>query len=450
MLVAQSPLGLPRSRTAALVGLGALATAVGAAGAVSPSLTSLAFLAALGVAVIAAIAARIGWPLATLLPLLAGALLTPQPLALVAQAGTMLLAAGLCLSAILRRDSRAPIALAFLALLGYWTLQIFNSNVPDIETGLLGLRKTAVVFAGLVVGVFWPYGSTPKIETWLIRLLVAMGILALGVHFLLPGLEQSFSRGADEYTALFNGEERMQGFFPGPFHVALLGAFVTVWGAYAYAARTVAPMESAVYLVAGLAILLQASVRTGFVTVAIGIVLLPLLRSGRRASRLRTTGLTALLVLLACVLLATEVFQNDAISSISQLSGDQRALGRLDTWAESITAIQASPVIGWGAGAAGSTLGPAFGGGVHVTSHNAALAWGVEGGLVGLMLVAVLLMSLLARSSELLSAAHPASAAVIAFVVFGLTGEVGEALPVSLFLAIVVGLRARTPQKEPQ
>jgi O-antigen ligase len=105
--------------------------------------------------------------------------------------------------------------------------------------------------------------------------------------------------------------------------------------------------------------------------------------------------------------------------------------------------IRESPAIGWGPGSAGSTLESAFFLRRHVTSHNMVFGFLVEGGFVGLLLVVCALWVALRSARGLRSLAHPAAAAAIGLIGFGLSGDVSEALPISLFLLILIGLRAR-------
>jgi len=394
------------------------------------------------------LAHRIGITLAVILPVLLAALLVPHSVELGAEAGLALMVFMLVLRGSHRNTSANAAAAASLVVVFYWLLLTLNPNVPSLSVGLLGVRKTSFMFVGLAVGLLWPKGSPEQAEKLIVRLLCLTGIAALSVHLFLPALEASFIRGASVYTEEFGGQARMSGFFSGPFHVSLLGAFLALWSWHAYLARVESRRILLVYFLSGCALLVFADVRSGYVAVAVGVGVTLLLRPGFDGKKAKIVKLTIAVLGIVALLLASGVISNRAISSIPHLGEETRVTSRFTYWQTAISMIRASPIVGWGAGSAGATLETAFAAGRHVTAHNQLLGFVVEGGLIGLVLIVAVLALFWKAVKAFGVIAHPAMAALIVLVVFGLSGDISEALPVSLFLMILIGLRGHsdTPQ----
>jgi len=203
-----------------------------------------------------------------------------------------------------------------------------------------------------------------------------------------------------------------------------------------------------VYFLSGCALLVFADVRSGYVAVAVGVGVTLLLRPGFDGKKAKIVKLTIAVLGIVALLLASGVISNRAISSIPHLGEETRVTSRFTYWQTAISMIRASPIVGWGAGSAGATLETAFAAGRHVTAHNQLLGFVVEGGLIGLVLIVAVLALFWKAVKAFGVIAHPAMAALIVLVVFGLSGDISEALPVSLFLMILIGLRGHsdTPQ----
>jgi len=427
------------------VGLAALA--LGALVAIDPAVPALLVACTLAAFAYGWLAGRIGIALALLLPLLLAGLLVPIGVSAAAQLGLAVLAAGLAAAAFLRRDPLAWPAIAALAVVGVWMLLTLNPNVPSLSVGLVGVRKTTFVFVGLAIGLLWPRGSSADGERLIVRMLCVAGLAALGVHLYLPGLEDSFARGASIYTEQFAGGQRMAGFFAGPFHVSLLGAFLVLWAWHAYLANEERRWLVVTYAITGALLLAFADVRTGFLVAGLGVAITLLLRPAVRGSRLKVAAATAFAAGACALLLTTPLLESEAASSLPHLAGDSRVASRVDTLRASGQMVGEAPLLGWGAGSAGSTLADEFRPGRHVTSHNMALGLLVEGGAVGLLLVGLVLLVTLRRADGLGTLGHPAAAAGISLAGFGLAGQVSEALPISLFLMMLLGLRARASRE---
>lgn len=182
----------------------------------------------------------------------------------------------------------APMQIArigFLAMLVLYTALLFHSNLPSLATGLEGVRYTMVSIGGLMLGLALPdlKGGRPvRLIPAITVLLLASAALSLAVHLFAPGVESSFDRTADITTATLGGEPRMQGLLSGPFHVAILGAFLTIAGLWVLMLRR--PIGGLLLVIGG-AVLLLAKVRTGLITALIGLIALVVLALYLRRSQ---------------------------------------------------------------------------------------------------------------------------------------------------------------------
>lgn len=398
------------------------------------------------------LAKRSSFLLAAALPVLCVGLLGPRSMTVLAELCLVAFLAVSTLRAALDGDRRWIVGAACLAVPATWLLLTLNPNVPDIETGLLGLRKASLAFVALGAGALWPATTRRLAPELVVGLLTLGSAMSLLLHFGLPGVESGFARSADVYTSFFRGSTRMQGLWAGPFHVALAGTFLTIaaWHIWLTRARKIPP-SAVLFALLGLPMIFAANVRTAFLAVAFAFAATLLLRAPRTANPLRRWLGTAVLAISALGLVMTGLIDNSALSSIGQLGNDGRALTRLDRWSDALSLFGSSPLVGNGAGSAGATLQNAFYNGLHVTTDNAFLVPLVEGGLLGVAAMALAMFAVARRSDGLLNLAHPSAAALLALTVFALTGNILEASPVSVFLMIIIGLRVppRTNEAAP-
>jgi hypothetical protein len=425
---------------------GATAAGLGAATAVSP----MAVVAALGAA-----GALGAWALfarhsshllsASLLLFIAGLTLPTAA----AVGATALLAAFVVLQTFQAaqegRDAWLVGALA-LFVVGLWLANgLVNPNTPDMGVALLGVRKTTTVMLGLAAGALWPQATSRRADDVIVGVLIAGGLASLAVHFVAPAYEAGLRRAGDEYTSLFAGSIRMQGIFAGPFHIAVLGSFLVLRGWHMWLSRAYPVYLAATCGALGGVLVFEADVRTAFLTIGAGVLLTVAIRPPSAVARSGVLMRTAVVLVVVGAVLGAGLFSNAAVSSIPQLSQDNRATTRLALWKQGAEYFLESPVLGKGPGSAGATLASDFASGQHVTADNEFIAVLVEGGVVGVVAVILLAGAVARRSIGIFDPSHPAAAAAFSLFGFALTGNVFEALPISLLLAMLVGLRARTP-----
>lgn len=335
-------------------------------------------------------------------------------------------------------ERRGTAAVGFaLAILILWVLFMFNPNIPELSTGLLGFRKTAYCVAGLIAGCAIPRGRLAAVEVMTARVLALAVGASIVVFLFFPSLEAMVSRAADEYTSLFAGEKRLQGVFAGPFHAALASMVLIGW---AFVRFRTYRFTAFVAMGVGFVALYLTSVRSAYVGIALMaaalIVIAP--NFGRFVQRFSIT--IVLGAILATIVLTQIPSMAHTIASIADFATDGRFLNRLPEWDHGIEMIQASPILGSGAGSAGDTLGSAFLRGEHVTPHNMFLKIVVEGGIVGAVAWAGLGVSIIRRTDWHSQAGRVSLLSLMALIGLGLTGSAIDTLPVSFLVLFFVGL----------
>lgn len=341
----------------------------------------------------------------------------------------------------------AVVAPAFFVC-AYWGAQVLHPNVLAINVGTLGWRKSMVVFLGVLLGSLWLRGRSHA-RLYIVWLLILACLVSIAIHLWFPSFERSILRSADQYTSEFGGVARMQGIFAGPFHAAMAGSFLVLFGIYSILDPRKRKLAW-ISLLVGIVTIDLSLVRTAYVVVAVGLVIGILSKAVRDGVRKSLSvilwgSLGVLLFGMAADVqpILTLFSGNDVLTSLISASDDTRFEGRFDTWEQAWVMIQDNPLFGAGAGSAGDTLGAYFLPGGHVTSHNVVVKYLVEGGVVGLVLVGFAVF-VLAKSIRRESGATPeVVASCVCLIGFGLTGSSVEAVPVSFVLAILLGLAAR-------
>lgn len=319
----------------------------------------------------------------------------------------------------------------------YWGLLCFHPNVPNLEVGILGMRKTTLCVTGAVAGAAIAQHLRPVVEKTIIKILAFAMLLSIAVHLFAPALELSIGRSAGEYTALFGGQARLQGVFAGPFHIALAALMLCAW---AFARWNSERALATLVLLSGILGLYLSLVRTAYVAlvlvIAVAIILAP--RFGLVIKRFAIFALSGVLIMVCAAIVNPALLT--VAESILEFSSDDRFLGRFNGYDRSIALILNSPVFGWGSGAAGDTLSSYFSTGQHTTSHNILIKVFVEGGLIGVLLWAGLILSLFIRLKKQGFGSTNSILSFTALAAMGLTTASLEALPISYLVFFFAGL----------
>ncbi len=334
------------------------------------------------------------------------------------------------------------VAIIFIA-----ALQVLNPNIPTLQVGLVGFRKSATFLLGAIIGVGW-LGNPVRALRLAWWCLYATAVISLVVHFALPSLEQAITRQAGaavvEIGDSAGSSIRMQGLLAGPFHISLMGTFLFLSAiAPGVISNRILRLSAAG---AGFACVFASGVRTGFVALAIGALVI----GAYSGSVSRFVGRIVAVVIFSVI---GFLFRGPIIElartvpairyTLDQGLRDRRFTGRMDSWSEGLEMVGKSPLIGYGSGSSGDSLERYFARSDFVVSHNAFLKYFVEGGMFqGFLFISLCIGFALAirpgRDSTRLGLA-----AGIPMLVFAMTGSAVEAIPVSLGLAVILGLCSR-------
>ena len=323
-------------------------------------------------------------------------------------------------------------------LIAVWALLIFHPNVPDFTTGLLGFRKSVLAVAGVVLGLSIRQRYKIQAERIVVAAVFAAVVVSIVGHLWVPEITNLVStREADEYTATYANEERLQGVFAGPFHAALAGVFLFSWAVVRFKSSR---WQASVVGMAGLAAIALSLVRTSYISLVLVVVAFVLLSgtiSGvlKRATLVILAGLVSLFSVLAVRDdLAAVIF------SIGDFATDGRFLNRFPGYMKALEMISASPIVGWGSGSSGDTLGSEFSMGLHVTSHNLLIKFAVEGGILGLAGFCAVIIAILKSLPQKTADGQLALMSLVGLFGFGITGSAIEALPVTYLIFVIVGI----------
>lgn len=378
-----------------------------------------------------------------LLPLAFG-LLTPRALEGAAEGLLVGVAAVGTVGAALRHDPRWRVGAACLLVPGVWLILGLNPNVPGASVALLGTRKSTLVFAALAIGALWPKSTAHETERLTVVLLALGGIVSLGLHYLAPSIENNLGRSSGAYTLLFHGKPRLEGIYSGPFHVALLGTFLVLRAWHINLTWGRERLRSTLWLAAlGLPLIILAQVRTAYVSLLLG-VLLTLIFSprGRVRGRWRLLLRTAALGVVLVLFLVAGLGSNSALTSIPTIGSDARATNRIGSLSTGLSTFVHSPLVGTGPGSAGAADATDFVDRQHLTADDEFLAMLVEGGIVGVLALACAALTFSHFARDLTSPRFASAAALYCLAGFCATTNAFEAIPVSVFLAVLIGAAA--------
>lgn len=321
----------------------------------------------------------------------------------------------------------------------YWFFLALLPNVPSIEIGVLGLRKTAFCLIGLIIATTVPIKRVRSVELTTIWILLAGTALSVVLYLFFPAVEAALvdRSAADVYTGLFGGVPRLQGIYAGPFHSVFAALILLVWGLTRFRANVILATLAIIF---GLASLNLANVRTAYAALAIAVLFaaLALPSASQKAKSLIIIAVAAI----ATLSIVHQFFpaRMAFLSQIINFDEDSRFLGRLSQYSEGVSMFSQSPIWGWGAGSAGDTLERFFVSGEHVTSHNIFLKIAVEGGIIGVALWVALFVSIIRKLPRSKNTRSTAVGLVAVLIGMGLTGSALEALPLTFLLFFLVGL----------
>jgi O-antigen ligase len=362
----------------------------------------------------------------------------PQTVGLVVQVSALLVPVFLYLGRTERIAQSVTTLVCIVCV--YWVLLAFHPNVPNLFTGLLGVRLAVLALGGLVFGLAFTGRDPARVERIIVTTLVLALAVSIAVFLVNPQFNFGIERAAGFWTAQFQGRARLQGVFAGPFHVAMAASTLVAWAMFRWRLhRFLAASALLVGLVAGY----LTAIRSVYPAVAVAVIAFVMQSS---AISTRAKRVVSLVVAAFAVIVISGQTDNQVlgvIDTIFNASEDTRLTGRFVGYGLGLEMVGRSPVFGWGAGSAGDGLAGNFSASEHLTSHNFFLMTAIEGGITGLLLWVALICAIvvwLVRSNQ-----TAFGLAVLGiFIVFGLTGSAIAALPVTWYMFALVGLAIAT------
>jgi len=344
---------------------------------------------------------------------------------------------------------------SLIAFLGISLLQILNLNVPGIEAGLEGFRKTSFYMIGFFIGLDYVRDKMQlkkmvSIFTWLCLPIIAYGIKQAFIMSAFD-LKMVGLNWASVWTYRIYGWNRPIGIFSGPFHYAMLCIIIVLCLIYLY----LESKKIGYILLIPLPLLgsLLAMTRTNIIALVGSMLIFFFLyfiyQRGISRRKIFSYGLLLFLVTALVVGITAGHLQpvSRAIGSLSRLSENTRFLNRVKVWEEMLENIPRHPITAYGMGSAGDTLEHIYDFPIHFTSHNLILKIVFETGLPGLFFyclffggwLAVAYRGLHFKNIEFKNLSILIISIVSVILFNGLVGSAVEAFPINFIVWFAMG-----------
>lgn len=357
-----------------------------------------------------------------------------------------------------------------LFLWGLAFLQIFNPNVPNLQSGIEGFRKFIFMSITFYLG------------RHLLRLrdfrLFGKGMMLFSIPVVIYGIKQFFVMWPIDYrlielstssstTFLMGGWIRPFSTMSGPFQLGLYLMVLLLLTLSILKTKVNHPyLRSLVigFLILEIILLLMTRTKGNWIGLLVGISILFILQSRRNPVRviLKLSGFSLFSGIIIIFMLSqvsgnTLTVLNDALFAITHPLQAPTFIYRLDLWQNTIIpAIQKQPFLGYGTGSAGEGLQNLYEGtqSLFFFSHNLYIKVWLEMGLVGLIVFLWIVSESLWRglrqlrrpvtiNSETGLLLRWSFAVVVAFLVGGVVIPTLDAYPINYYFWLLLGLLSR-------
>jgi len=350
-------------------------------------------------------------------------------------------------SSLLSPAIEIPLLLFFLISL----IQLFNPNVPTLQVGLEGFRKTTYQMMAIFLGIYCVKNSL-EIEK------ISKYICYASVPILLYGIKQwfffsPFDRRITELnfgalcTYYLGGSRRAFSIFSGPFHFGMFSCIIALLSLYFYLKK-----KNFLYLVLfiiSITGVFFSMVRTSIVALVISGLFFLWFAKPEKRRLLKKINILFVLFLLILIIISSQRFLpiTNMLKTFENVSEDQRFLNRFVGYRKMSKAFIERPIIGYGMGSAGDTLGPLFKGKVHFTSHNLGFKILIETGLLGLGIYTFFFLVWFKKAFILFKAKNIQvknlsvliTSIVLVLLINGIVGSGVEAYPINLCIWFFMG-----------
>ena len=329
--------------------------------------------------------------------------------------------------------------------------QIFNNNVPTFFAGLEGFRKTTFQMLGFFLGIYFIYDyiQLEKILRCVYFLLIPVLLYGIKQFFYFSSFDYKIldMTLASYYTSHILGRVRASSIFPGPFHFGMFACLMCLLSLYFFLNK-----RKIIYLIIFYISVLGvffSGTRVNIIALIIATLFFLWLSKPEKqkiSGKLLIILTVALFVII--VILFNFSYVGGIFSSILKMTDDARFLNRFDGYRRMLEAFVKNPIIGYGMGSAGDTLGNIYNWEFHVTSHNMFLKVLTETGLIGIIIYIGFFFMWFKRAFNLVKQdgnnyIKNFSVLVISIVIIllvnGLTGSAIEAYPINLYVWFFMG-----------
>jgi hypothetical protein len=348
------------------------------------------------------------------------------------------------------------------SFIGLSFFQIFNPNIPSIEAGLQGFRKTSFAFLSFYLGIF-SFKNTKQVQEFFIKFsFMCLPLLLYGIKQFLFLSEFDklylYANNSDMWTGMLFGKPRAASIFAGPFHFGFFSASLTVINIFLMdvAKKRKNKFLFFLFFVISIYACYCSLTRTNLIAFISAIIIYKLIQMKIRNIIILLPIITGSFIFVinlintnTYTLLASENKFLRMIGTIANLSEDTRFEGRSHGWETILELTKIHPILAYGTGSAGDTLNTLYNFQYHVTSHNVFLKILMETGLPGLIFFSVLFFGALFlilkntfnKKDILLKKINACCVAlIIVFFVNGLVGSTLDTYPVSGIILMIMGI----------
>jgi len=330
--------------------------------------------------------------------------------------------------------------------------QIFNYNVPTLFAGLEGFRKTAFQMLGFLLGIYFIYDyiQVEKIIKYIYFLLIPVLLYGIKQFFYFSPFDYKIidMNLAGYWTYHIFDRVRAISIFSGPFHFGMFSCLMSLLSLYFFLKK-----GKLIYL-----IIFYISVLGVFFSMTrvnvIALIITTLFFLWFSKPRTQKFSKILLIIFTVTLFMVVVILWNFSyvvklFSSILEITEDLRFLGRFRGYRRILEAFVKNPIIGYGMGSAGDTLGYQYNWEFHVTSHNMFLKVLTETGLIGIIIYIGFFFMWFKRAFSLVKQDRNnyiknfsvlVISIVIVLLVNGLTGSSIEAYPISLYVWFFMGV----------
>lgn len=330
-------------------------------------------------------------------------------------------------------------------------IQIFNPNVPVFQAGLEGFRKTTYQMLGVFIGIYYIKNrlEVEKIAKYICYASVPVLVYGIKQFFFFSSFDQRIVEAnfADWHVLTILGESRAISIFSGPFHFGMFSCVIALIALYFYVKE-----KRLLYLV--LCIISVTGpffslTRTNIVALVVsGLFFLWFVKPEKRRVLMKV-NIVFVLLLAGFILISSQKFSTvtDVLKTFKNISEDQRFLIRFEGYREIQKAFVKNPVIGYGMGSAGDTLGKLYDWKVHITSHNLGLKILMETGLLGFGIYISFFFAWFKKALDLFKAKNRhirnlsvlITSMLLVVLVNGVVGSAVGAYPINLYVWFFMG-----------